>query len=88
MGSHITITDLERITGQQRHVLNHAIRLHGPAPADRIGIIRLWRSEDVPRVFESLRKTTRISRSIGRGYYLRRDPRSTTTGRNDRAPGT
>ena len=62
MTSHLTINDLEELTNQPRHVLNHAIRLHGPAPADRIGVIRLWRREDLADVLLALRKTAANSR--------------------------
>lgn len=58
MSGLITISELRRVTGKPAHVINHAIDRHGPAPAGRIGIARVWRAEDLPRILESIRKTT------------------------------
>lgn len=63
MTAPLTIKDLEKLTQLPRHVVDHAVRRYGPAPVDRVGIIRLWRSEDLDQVFESLRRTAANSRT-------------------------
>ena len=38
MGHLISIADVQKLTGEPRHVINHALLRHGPEPAGRIGI--------------------------------------------------
>jgi hypothetical protein len=57
----LTISDLRRITGEPVHVLNHAIDRHGPEPAGRVGITRLWSSEQLAAIRDALRKTAERS---------------------------
>ena len=59
MGDVLTVADLRRITGKPRHVICHALDRHGPEPAGRIGITRVWNRDDLPRIRESLAKTER-----------------------------
>ena len=63
MNGILTIRDLQQITGQPAHVINHAINRHGPTPADHVGIARVWRFDDLPRIQESLAKTAQRSAS-------------------------
>ncbi len=72
MADHLTIADLRQITGHPRHVITHAIERHGPEPTGRVGITRVWRREDLPRILDSLAKTaqrssTRTGRAKGGG---------------------
>jgi hypothetical protein len=53
----LSIADLRRITGKPSHVINHALLRYGPEPIGRIGIARIWRREDLPKIEESLRRT-------------------------------
>jgi hypothetical protein len=66
VGDFISIADLRRITGEPQHVINHAIARYGPEPSGRVGIIRVWRREDLGRILESLKKTARRSTSASR----------------------
>ncbi len=61
MGDLLSIADLRQITGQPRHIITHAIERHGPEPVGRVGITRVWRRDDLPRILESLNKTARRS---------------------------
>ncbi|MHC4405407.1 MAG: hypothetical protein ACYTG0_37650 [Planctomycetota bacterium] len=57
----LAISDLRRITGQPSHIIDYAVDRHGPEPAGRIGITRVWLREDLPRIQESLRRTAQHS---------------------------
>jgi hypothetical protein len=59
----ITVSDVRKITGEAAHIVNHAIARFGPEPACRIGITRVWRSEDLPRILESIERTRERSTS-------------------------
>jgi hypothetical protein len=61
MGDLLTISDLRRLTGEARHRINYALDRYGPEPAGRIGQVRVWRPEDLPRVEESLAKLKPIA---------------------------
>lgn len=60
---HLSISDLQLLTGLPRHVIDHAIRRHGPNPCGRVGIARIWRSDDLPRIRQSLEMTARVRES-------------------------
>jgi hypothetical protein len=62
MSDCLTLGDLRRITGEPAHVLNHALNRFGPEPAGRIGIVRVWRQDQVPAILASLQKTCARSR--------------------------
>lgn len=62
MSDYLTLGDLRRITGEPAHVLNHALNRFGPEPAGRIGIVRVWRQDQVPAIRASLEKTSARSR--------------------------
>lgn len=53
----ITLADVSRFTGQPRHTIDYAICRHGPEPAGRIGITRIWPRADLGKILDSLRKT-------------------------------
>ena len=57
VNDHLTIADIRRETSQPAHVINHALDRFGPAPAGRIGIMRIWELTQLPEIRESLRKT-------------------------------
>jgi hypothetical protein len=57
----LSIADLRQLTGQPDHVLNHAIRRFGPEPRGRVGITRVWSSDDLPEIQAALAKTARRS---------------------------
>jgi len=57
MSAFLTIGDLRRRLGEPLHRVQYAIDKHGPAPAARIGIQRVWTEEQVPAVAEALRRT-------------------------------
>jgi hypothetical protein len=57
----VSIADFRRLTGQPDHVLNHALRRFGPPPRGRIGITRVWSSEDIPAVLSALARTAERS---------------------------
>ncbi len=57
MGDYITIADIRKHTGLALHVINHALRRHGPEPTDRVGIIRVWPRAALPQIEEALRRT-------------------------------
>ena len=59
----VTIGTLVQITRKPAHVINYALSRYGPEPAGRIGIIRVWSRDDVPKIIESLRRTTERSTS-------------------------
>ena len=63
MSNQISIADIERITRQPRHVINHAINRHGPEPRGRVGITRIWNESDLPSIKRSLELTASDSRS-------------------------
>jgi hypothetical protein len=65
MGDFITVSDVRKITGKPAHVINHAIDRHGPEPAGRIGITRVWKPEDLAKIQESMKKTQAIALSRG-----------------------
>lgn len=54
---YLSIHDLERLTGEPRHILNHAILRHGPEPRGRVGISRLWAADDLPAIRAALELT-------------------------------
>ena len=53
----ITLADVQRITGNPRHVVCHAIDRFGPEPKGRIGITRVWDADDLPKILESIART-------------------------------
>ncbi len=63
----LTLSDLRKLTGAAKHVLNHAIDRFGPEPSGRIGIARVWTRDTLPRILESLAKTQANNRSTDRG---------------------
>jgi hypothetical protein len=56
----LTIHDLCRMTGLPPHVVNHAIRRHGPEPQNRIGLTRVWERDQLELVLAALRLTGAI----------------------------
>lgn len=64
--NYLTISDLARETGEPPHVVNHAIRLHGPEPAARVGIARVWTRAQLSELRKSLGKTAARSTRPGR----------------------
>jgi len=63
MSELLTISDLCRLTGVPLHVLGYALRRHGPPPAARIGIARVWGRDQLELVLASLRLTGAIEAS-------------------------
>ena len=59
----VSIADLQHHFGLPGHVINYAVRLHGPEPAGRVGITRVWRRDDLPQIAAALRKTAARSTS-------------------------
>jgi hypothetical protein len=53
----LTVADIARQTHERRHVVDHAISVHGPEPTGRVGIIRTWDEELLPQILESIRKS-------------------------------
>jgi hypothetical protein len=57
MGDILSIADLREITGLPTHTINYALNRYGPKPTGRLGIVRIWRREDLPQIQEALQKT-------------------------------
>ena len=53
----MTIGDIARATGQPEHRVKYAIKRHNIEPAGRVGITRIWRREDLPRIGMALSNT-------------------------------
>lgn len=52
--------------GTRYHILNYAVREFGPEPASRVGAVRLWSSDQLPQLAESLAKTASRSTNKAR----------------------
>ncbi len=52
-----TITDLTKVIGKPEHIVNYAVKRHGPDPARRVGITRLWTEDQIPAVRASIART-------------------------------
>lgn len=57
----MTISDLCREFGEPEHVVNHALKSHGPPPAARIGAARVWTRQQLDAVRSALRETAKRS---------------------------
>jgi hypothetical protein len=60
-----TIGDLRRRLGVPLHRLQYAVDTHGPQPAKRIGIQRVWTEDQLPAIEESLRRTADRGKTAG-----------------------
>lgn len=52
--------------GVRYHILNYAVREFGPEPASHVGAVRLWSSDQLPQLAESLAKTAKRSTNKAR----------------------
>ncbi len=55
----VTVGDIERIAGHPKHVITRAIDRHGPLPAGRAGIVRIWSRDQLPEILASIERTRR-----------------------------
>jgi hypothetical protein len=60
----LTFGDIAKLGGWPRHILDHALRAHGPEPVARLGgIWRLWDRSQLPEILESVNRSQSHSAS-------------------------
>ena len=61
----LTLSQLARRLNVSQHRVKYAIETHGVRPFTRVGIIRVWTEDAIPRIEEALRQISQNKRSRG-----------------------
>lgn len=73
MSDYLTVSDIERATGDTYRTIDHALRTYGPEPRDRIGSARVWNRSDLSSIIASLQRAKAASTRERRVLLIRVD---------------
>ena len=63
MSEVMSISEVSRRVGEPIHIVDHAVRRHGPEPCGRVGITRMWHVGQRPAIKAALVRNEALRRA-------------------------